>query len=108
MLDIDMLIKFAPASVATALASIVFPVPGGPKSSIPLQGCEALGKILHYYVILRKAYKSNNEQTIEHISTHHKKEISCKLRFNISSNISLNNANFTSLCHYRMCNYGKL
>ena len=39
MLDIDMLIKFAPASVATALASIVFPVPGGPKSSIPLQGC---------------------------------------------------------------------
>lgn len=38
MLDIDMLIKFAPASVATALASIVFPVPGGPKSNIPLHG----------------------------------------------------------------------
>lgn len=33
-----MLIKFAPASVATAFASIVFPVPGGPKSNIPLQG----------------------------------------------------------------------
>lgn len=38
MLDIDMLIKFAPASVATAFASIVFPVPGGPNNSIPLQG----------------------------------------------------------------------
>ena len=38
MLDIEMLIKFAPASVATAFASIVFPVPGGPKSNIPLQG----------------------------------------------------------------------
>jgi hypothetical protein len=40
MLDIDILIKFAPASVATAFASIVFPVPGGPKSNIPLQGCK--------------------------------------------------------------------
>ncbi|KAJ6841528.1 uncharacterized protein M6B38_306575 [Iris pallida] len=31
--------RFAPASAATALASSVFPVPGGPKSSIPrLQG----------------------------------------------------------------------
>lgn len=33
-----MLMKFAPASVATALASMVFPVPGGPNKSIPLQG----------------------------------------------------------------------
>jgi hypothetical protein len=33
-----MLIKFAPASVASALARRVFPVPGGPKSNIPLQG----------------------------------------------------------------------
>jgi hypothetical protein len=40
MLDIDILMKLAPASVATALASIVFPVPGGPKSKIPLQGCK--------------------------------------------------------------------
>jgi hypothetical protein len=38
MLDIDMLIKLAPASVATALASMVLPVPGGPKSNIPLHG----------------------------------------------------------------------
>jgi hypothetical protein len=38
MLDIDMLMKLAPASVATALASMVFPVPGGPKSNIPLHG----------------------------------------------------------------------
>jgi hypothetical protein len=38
MLDMEMLMKFAPASVATAFASIVFPVPGGPKSNIPLQG----------------------------------------------------------------------
>lgn len=33
-----MLIKLAPASVASALARRVFPVPGGPKSKIPLQG----------------------------------------------------------------------
>lgn len=39
MLDMEMLMKFAPASVATALASMVLPVPGGPKRSIPLQGC---------------------------------------------------------------------
>jgi hypothetical protein len=38
MLDIDMFMKFAPASVATAFASIVFPVPGGPNSNIPLHG----------------------------------------------------------------------
>lgn len=38
MLDMDIFMKFAPASVATAFASIVLPVPGGPKSSIPLQG----------------------------------------------------------------------
>lgn len=36
--DPVMLIKFAPASVASAFARRVFPVPGGPKSSIPLQG----------------------------------------------------------------------
>ena len=33
-----MLIKSAPASVASAFAKSVFPVPGGPKSNIPLQG----------------------------------------------------------------------
>lgn len=33
-----MLIKFAPASVASALATRVLPVPGGPKSNIPLHG----------------------------------------------------------------------
>lgn len=38
MLDIEMLIKFAPASVATAFANIVLPVPGGPNNRIPLQG----------------------------------------------------------------------
>jgi len=41
----DILIKFAPASVATALASIVFPVPGGPNSSIPLQGWRQKDKV---------------------------------------------------------------
>jgi hypothetical protein len=40
MLDIDILMKLAPTLVATALASIVFPVPGDPKSNIPLQGCK--------------------------------------------------------------------
>lgn len=38
MLDMEMLMKFAPASVATAFASIVLPVPGGPNNSMPLQG----------------------------------------------------------------------
>ncbi|BAU00607.1 hypothetical protein VIGAN_10221600, partial [Vigna angularis var. angularis] len=36
--DMDTLMKLAPASFAMAFASIVFPVPGGPKSNIPLQG----------------------------------------------------------------------
>ena len=36
--DPVMLIKFAPASVASAFARRVFPVPGGPKSNIPLHG----------------------------------------------------------------------
>lgn len=38
MLDMEMLIKFAPASVATAFASIVLPVPGGPNNRMPLHG----------------------------------------------------------------------
>jgi len=33
--------KVAPPSVATALASIVLPVPGGPKSNTPLTASEA-------------------------------------------------------------------
>lgn len=36
----DILIKLAPASVATALANIVLPVPGGPNSKSPLHGCD--------------------------------------------------------------------
>ena len=43
MVDIETLIKLAPASVATAFASIVLPVPGGPNSSTPLQGWEKPG-----------------------------------------------------------------
>ena len=39
ILDIEMLMKFAPASVAIAFASIVLPVPGGPNNRIPLHGC---------------------------------------------------------------------
>jgi len=35
----EMLMKFAPASVATAFASIVLPVPGGPNKRMPLHGC---------------------------------------------------------------------
>lgn len=34
--------KVAPPSVATALASIVLPVPGGPKSSTPLTESAAM------------------------------------------------------------------
>ena len=40
MVDIETLIKLAPASVATAFASIVLPVPGGPNNNTPLQGWE--------------------------------------------------------------------
>jgi len=39
IVDIEIFIKLAPASVATALASIVLPVPGGPNSRRPLHGC---------------------------------------------------------------------
>lgn len=46
MLDIEILMKFAPASVATAFASIVFPVPGGPNKSIPLHGCKSKNYIV--------------------------------------------------------------
>lgn len=37
MVSMDMLIKFAPASVAMTFASSVLPMPGGPKSKISLQ-----------------------------------------------------------------------
>ena len=37
-LDEEMLKKWKPDSVATALASMVLPVPGGPKKSTPLGG----------------------------------------------------------------------
>ena len=65
MLDIDMLIKLAPASVATALASMVLPVPGGPKSNIPLHGW---GKqmirttIAHRYESEKKHYIKCNKK----------------------------------------------
>jgi hypothetical protein len=36
MFEAETLMKFAPASVATAFAISVFPVPGGPNSSTPL------------------------------------------------------------------------
>mmetsp|Transcript_11585 Transcript_11585/g.48680 ORF Transcript_11585/g.48680 Transcript_11585/m.48680 type:complete len:352 (+) Transcript_11585:449-1504(+) len=45
MLDIETLMKFAPASVATARASIVLPVPGGPNRSTPLHGCVRLPRL---------------------------------------------------------------
>mmetsp|Transcript_3966 Transcript_3966/g.12403 ORF Transcript_3966/g.12403 Transcript_3966/m.12403 type:complete len:317 (-) Transcript_3966:3376-4326(-) len=45
MLDMVTEMKLAPASVATAFASSVLPVPGGPKSSTPLQGCVRLPRL---------------------------------------------------------------
>lgn len=42
------LMKLAFASVARAFARRVFPVPGGPKSRIPLQGCQ---KMQHIFII---------------------------------------------------------
>lgn len=56
MLDMDIFMKFAPASVATAFASIVLPVPGGPKSSIPLQGYKK--SILQYPVLQKSIVKT--------------------------------------------------
>jgi hypothetical protein len=38
IVDAEILKKVVLHSVATALASIVLPVPGGPKSKIPFQG----------------------------------------------------------------------
>jgi len=38
IVDEETLMKLAPASFAIAFASIVFPVPGGPKSNTPLHG----------------------------------------------------------------------
>ncbi|KAF4354808.1 hypothetical protein F8388_018012 [Cannabis sativa] len=38
MVDMETLMKLAPASLAMAFAIIVLPVPGGPNSNIPLQG----------------------------------------------------------------------
>jgi len=55
MLDIEILMKFAPASVATAFASIVFPVPGGPNNSIPFVGC-----IKHQIYVWFQLCRSNN------------------------------------------------
>jgi hypothetical protein len=39
MVEADILKKVVRHSVATALASIVLPVPGGPKRRSPFQGC---------------------------------------------------------------------
>ena len=65
MLDIDMLMKLAPASVATALASIVFPVPGGPKSNIPLHGCNKWIE----EALLRSRLNQNSKLGSRHILT---------------------------------------
>jgi hypothetical protein len=51
------LMKLAPASVATALASRVLPVPGGPNNKTPLQGCPTGHQL------------SDNMKTKESIST---------------------------------------
>ena len=45
-----MFMKLAPASVATAFASIVLPVPGGPKSNIPLHGWHNYNKKIVSYL----------------------------------------------------------
>ncbi len=47
-----MLMKLAPASVATALASIVFPVPGGPNRRMPLHGCRHICLIIITIIII--------------------------------------------------------
>lgn len=39
IVDIDIFMKLAPASVATALANIVVPVLGGPNNMSLLHGC---------------------------------------------------------------------
>lgn len=61
------LMKFAPASVASALARSVFPVPGGPKSNIPLQGWQN-----HWNVTLESTSFVKNEQRKKKENTRNK------------------------------------
>lgn len=58
----EMLMKFAPASVATAFASIVLPVPGGPNNRIPLHGCMEGNS--------QSQYKNDNNLTREGLQLH--------------------------------------
>ena len=67
-----MLMKLAPASVATALASKVLPVPGGPNNKTPLQGCSTCHQL------------SENIRKDVHINNH------IERTFSPCSNISIN------------------
>lgn len=72
-----MLIKFAPASVASALARRVFPVPGGPKSNIPLQGWQKLQIITNWNSKEKDSSVSTKDYNVKDIipatSSHEKK-----------------------------------
>ena len=59
MVDALILKKVVLHSVATALASIVFPVPGGPNSNIPFHGSKMPSKKWGYLRGIRTASLSN-------------------------------------------------
>ena len=85
-----MLIKFAPASVASALARRVFPVPGGPKSNIPLQGW-----LKHHTVIKWRS----KDQALFSINQKGKKSIHTRNKFPWEKSSGLFMGRITSSCN---------
>ena len=59
MVDALILKKVVLHSVATAFASIVLPVPGGPNSRIPFQGSRMPWKKCGYFIGIKTASLSN-------------------------------------------------
>ena len=68
MLDTDKLMMFAPASVATAFASIVLPVPGGPKAVFPSQAARKKC-VSSTSIYVNDSYQANMLGSIFHFET---------------------------------------
>lgn len=62
-----MLMKFATASVATAFASMVFPVPRGPNKSIPLQGYKRNNRTERFFGYPKCKESSSVNVTIDYL-----------------------------------------
>ncbi len=70
MVEAEILKNVVLHSVATALASMVFPVPGGPKSSSPFHGCNSPVKSSGYLSGITTASFSNRFAYESEISIH--------------------------------------